>query len=133
MMMHETNTFSAVKTTLKDFDPRYNQELVRAYKGTRSGIGGFIDVLERNGAAIIPTIGAGATPSGLLRNKDYRTIVNTMIKVITETGNVDGVLLALHGAMIAEDAPDAEGTLLKKIREVAGPKVPIILTLDLHG
>ncbi len=86
MMMHETNTFSAVKTTLKDFDPRYDQELVRAYKGTRSGIGGFIDVLERHGAEIIPTIGASATPSGPLRNKDYRTIVNTMIKVITESG-----------------------------------------------
>ncbi len=35
--------------------------------------------------------------------------------------------------MIAEDVPDAEGTLLKKIREVVGPKVPIIITLDLHG
>jgi microcystin degradation protein MlrC len=133
MMMHETNTFSTVKTTLKDFDPRYDQELVRAYKGTRSGIGGFLDVLERRGAVIIPTIGAGATPSGPLRNKDYHTIVNTMIKVITESGNVDGVLLALHGAMIAEDVPDAEGTLLKRVREVVGPKVPIIITLDLHG
>jgi microcystin degradation protein MlrC len=56
-----------------------------------------------------------------------------MIKIITESGNVDGILLALHGAMIAEDVPDAEGTLLKKIREVVGPKVPIIITLDLHG
>ena len=133
MMMHETNTFSTVKTTLKDFDPHYDQELVRTFKGTRSGIGGFIDVLERHGAEIIPTIGASATPSGPLRNKDYYTIVNTMIKVITESGKVDGVLLALHGAMIAEDVPDAEGTLLKKIREVVGPKVPIIITLDLHG
>jgi len=133
MMMHETNTFSTVKTTLKDFDPQYDEELIRAFKGTKSGIGGFIDVLGRHGAEIIPTIGAGATPAGPLANKDYHKIVNTIIKVVTDTKDVDGVLLALHGAMIAEDVPDAEGTLLKKIRESVGPRVPIIITLDLHA
>ena len=132
-MSHETNTFSTVKTTLKDFDPHYDQELIRFYKGTRSGIGGFIDVLEKHGAEIIPTIGASATPAGPIANKDYHKIVNTIIKVITKSGTVDGVLLALHGAMIAEDIPEAEGTLLKKIRETVGPKVPIIITLDLHA
>ena len=133
MMMHETNTFSAVKTTLKDFDPLYGEELIHALKGTRSGIGGFIDVLEKHGAEIIPTIGAGATPSGPLANKDYKNIVNTILKAATDSKPVDGVLLALHGAMIAEDVPDAEGTLLKKIHEAIGPRVPIIITLDLHG
>jgi microcystin degradation protein MlrC len=133
MMMHETNTFSAVKTTLKDFDPLYGEELIHALKGTRSGIGGFIDVLEKHGAEIIPTIGAGATPSGPLANKDYKNIVNTILKAATDSKPVDGVLLALHGAMIAEDVPDAEGTLLKKIHEAIGPRAPIIITLDLHG
>ena len=133
MMMHETNTFSAVKTTLKDFDPLYGEELIHALKGTRSGIGGFIDVLEKHGAEIIPTIGAGATPSGPLANKDYKNIVNIILKAATDSKPVDGVLLALHGAMIAEDVPDAEGTLLKKIHEAIGPRVPIIITLDLHG
>jgi microcystin degradation protein MlrC len=133
MMMHETNTFSTVKTALKDFPPQYGEELIHTYKGTRSGIGGFIDVLERHGAEIIPTIGAGATPAGPFANKDYQSIVNTIIKVVTDTKDINGVLLALHGAMIAEDVPDAEGTLLKKIRESLGPKIPIIITLDLHG
>ncbi len=132
-MSHETSTFSTVKTTLKDFDPHYDQELIHFYKGTRSGIGGFIDVLEKHGAEIIPTIGASATPAGPIANKDYHKIVNTIIKVITKSDTVDGVLLALHGAMIAEDIPEAEGTLLKKIREAVGPKVPIIITLDLHA
>jgi microcystin degradation protein MlrC len=132
-MSHETNTFSTVKTSLEDFDPHYDQELISFYKGTRSGIGGFIDVLEKHGAEIIPTIGASATPAGPIANKDYSKIVNTIINVITKSGDVDGVLLALHGAMIAEDIPEAEGTLLKKIREVVGPTVPIIITLDLHG
>ena len=133
MMMHETNTFSAVQTTLADFNPLYGKDLVDALKGTKSGIGGFVDVLEKHGAEIIPTMGASATPSGPLRNNDYNKIVETIIDVITHTKNVRGVLLALHGAMIAENIPEAEGILLEKIREAVGPKVPIIITLDLHG
>jgi microcystin degradation protein MlrC len=29
MMMHETNTFSTVRITLKDFDPYYEEERAR--------------------------------------------------------------------------------------------------------
>jgi microcystin degradation protein MlrC len=46
---------------------------------------------------------------------------------------VDGVLLALHGAMVAENVPEAEGVLLEEIRKQLGEKTPIIITLDLHG
>ncbi len=133
MMMHETNTFSTVKTTLEDFEPLYGEELVKALKGTRSGVGGFLDVLGKHGAEIIPSMGAGATPSGPLVKKDYKHIVDTIVKAVKDAGRVDGVLLALHGAMIAENEPDAEAALLKKVRRVVGKDVPIIITLDLHG
>jgi microcystin degradation protein MlrC len=133
MMMHETNTFSTVKTTLEDFEPLYGEELVKALKGTKSGIGGFLDVLEKRGAEVIPSMGAGATPSGPLADRDFKKIVDTIVKAVKDAGKVDGVLLALHGAMIAEKEPDAEAALLKKIRKAVGKNVPIIITLDLHS
>ena len=132
MMSHETNTFSTVKTTLSDFRPMYGQEIVETLKGTRSGIGGYIDVFDREGVEYIPTIAAGATPAGELRNEDFWKIVNYIKDTINQAGKIDGVLLALHGAMVAEGVPEAEGTLLREVKEIV-EDTPVIVTLDLHG
>jgi microcystin degradation protein MlrC len=45
---------------------------------------------------------------------------------------VDGVLLGLHGAMIAYGYDDAEGDILERVRAIVGPKVPIGVELDPH-
>jgi microcystin degradation protein MlrC len=46
---------------------------------------------------------------------------------------LDGILLDLHGAAVAEGADDAEGELLQCLRAVAGPALPIVASLDLHA
>jgi microcystin degradation protein MlrC len=56
-----------------------------------------------------------------------------MLSDITGQGRIDGVLLHLHGAMVAKGTSDGEGTLLKEIRENVGESVPIIAVLDMHG
>ncbi len=132
MMSHETNTFSTVKTTLNDFKPMYGQDIIETLHGTRSGIGGYLDVLDRENIEYIPTIAASATPAGELRNPDYWTIVNYIKDGIKQAGKINGVLLALHGAMVAEDVSEAEGTLLREVKKVVG-EIPVIITLDLHG
>ena len=45
---------------------------------------------------------------------------------------VDGVLLMLHGAMVAEGYDDCEGDLLRRVRALVGPVVPVGAELDLH-
>src|SRR5439155_25235991 len=45
----------------------------------------------------------------------------------------DGLLLALHGAMVAESHLDADGEVLARLRQVVGHDLPIVVTLDLHG
>jgi len=132
-MTHETNTFSTVKTTLEDFSPMYGDEITKFYRGTRTGVGGYIDVLDREGVKYLPTIAAGATPAGPIRNEDYWTIVEAIKEGIKQADRVDGVLLALHGAMVAEGVDEAEGVLLKEVRELVGDDIPVIITLDLHG
>lgn len=132
MMAHETNTFSTVKTSIADFNPLYGEEISKVYKGTRSSIGGFIDVLEKEGIDMLFTISANATPAGPVNHADYRRMVDTILKGVKDE-KVDGVLLALHGAMVAENVPEAEGVLLEEVRGQVGSKTPIIITLDLHG
>jgi microcystin degradation protein MlrC len=130
---HETNTFSTVMTRLEDYSPRYGAEITEFYGGTRTEIGGFIDVLTRNGAEMIPTIAAGATPSGPVVRPDFQHMVESLTTAIKEAGRVDGVLLSLHGAMVAQGTPEAEGTILKAVRDLVGSDTPLIITLDLHA
>ena len=133
LMMHETNTFSTVKTTIQDFTPIFGEKITRFLKGTRTGVGGYLDILEREGVDYLLTIAADATPAGPINNQDYWTIVEAIKDGIRNAERVDGVLLALHGAMVAEGVDEAEGVLLKEVRELVGDEVPIIITLDLHG
>src|SRR3546814_9352976 len=44
----------------------------------------------------------------------------------------DMILLALHGAMVAEGYDDCEGDILARVREIVGPDVPVGAELDLH-
>ena len=46
---------------------------------------------------------------------------------------VDGVYLDLHGAMVTEQYDDGEGELLRRVRAVIGPDMPLIVSLDLHA
>jgi microcystin degradation protein MlrC len=129
---HETNTFSVIKLRLSDFDPFHGDEIFKVYRGTRTELGGFIDVLEANEMGIVPTLAASATPSGPIVREDFEKIVDAIVGDLRSSGKVDGVLLSLHGAMIAVDIPETEGVLLQAIRDVVGD-APIIITLDLHA
>ena len=46
---------------------------------------------------------------------------------------LDGVYLAMHGAMFVEDLFDAEGDFIAAVRAVVGPDVLIAASYDLHG
>jgi microcystin degradation protein MlrC len=46
---------------------------------------------------------------------------------------LDGVYLDLHGAMVAEHVPDADGDLLERVRALVGPRLPVVASLDYHA
>lgn len=129
---HETNTFSVVRLRFEDFNPRIGEEILSFYGGTRTELGGFIDVLRGAGVEVVPTLAAGATPSGPVVYEDFRKMVNIVVDSIRSAGEVDGVLLSLHGSMVAVDVPETEGVLLKAVRETIGDR-PLMITLDLHA
>jgi microcystin degradation protein MlrC len=56
-----------------------------------------------------------------------------MLDELRAAGPVDGVYLALHGAMAVRDIPRPEAEMARRFRDVVGPGVPIAATFDLHG
>lgn len=137
---HETNCFSPIKTEIKHFKERgYSEgaEMTGHFKGTRTPIGGFLDFCERTGSEVFPTLFASATPSGIVERDTYSTLKTSLLNgvqgAMSSCGKIDGVLLALHGAMVVEGLPDAEGDILKSVRDIVGPDVPVVATLDFHA
>ncbi len=133
---HETNTFWPGKTGLDSFRSRYcldGEEVVKKFENTLTPLGGFIDVLNKYDAEGIYSVAASAEPSGYVTREAFEQVKGTLLKDLAAAGKVDGVLLALHGAMVAEHEEDGEGNILEAVRELTGRDVPVVVTLDLHA
>lgn len=136
MFKHETNTFSPVPTRFERFfkgrgEPLCGDAALAAYRGTGSGLGGFIDAAERAGAQIVLPVAAEAWPSGPVDAQAYERIAGLILDEV-RTGGYDGILLDLHGAMVTETLEDGEGTLLARLRAL-DPTTPVAVTLDMHA
>lgn len=134
-IMQETNTFCAVPATMDDYAPhvRRGEQIISTYAGTRSPVGGFLDAARTEGMSALPTHFAKATSSGLTDAHTFEALTRDLAEALRSVLPVDGVLLALHGAMAAEGIPDADGEIVRRVRGVVGPVVPIAVEVDLHA
>jgi microcystin degradation protein MlrC len=135
-IMQETNTFAPTPTDLNVFAAVhlwYGDELLRGYAGRRVEVPAFLDTLRADGATVVPLFAAQAFAGGPLTRATFAHLVGELITRLRAALPIDGVLLALHGAMVVEDDPDAEGSILAAVRATVGPDVPIAASLDLHG
>ncbi len=136
MFSHETNTFSTLPTDRRQFearDLRYGGELLEAYRGTGTCLGGMIDVAQARGIALVPSVAAAAAPAGRVTADIYEATKRRLLDDLCAAGRLDGVLLDLHGAMVPEGLEDGEGDLLAAVRATVGPTVPVAVTLDFHA
>jgi microcystin degradation protein MlrC len=93
------------------------------------------------GVDLVPLLSAWAVPSGPLTRACFDILVDTMcskLRAALASGPLDGVYLSLHGAMNVEDLPlspaeTPESEIVRRVREVVGPTLPVAVSLDLHG
>ena len=134
MLKHETNTFSPLPTPLESLGPAGGPLRGRAaydhFKGTRIPMGAFIELAEEAGAEIVIPVAARTAPSGPVAQDAFDQVAREICECVAQ--GCDGLLLDLHGAMVAEDFEDGEGELLARIRDVA-PLLPIGVALDFHA
>jgi microcystin degradation protein MlrC len=136
MFSHETNTFSTIPTDRRQFearDLRYGGELLEAYRGTGTCLGGMIEAAAARGVTLVPSLAAAASPAGRVAADFYAATKRRLLDDLRGAGRLDGVLLDLHGAMVPESLEDGEGDLLRAVRETVGPAVPVAVTLDFHA
>ena len=133
--MHESNTFASSGTDLAKFREgslTYGPALVPVWRDAHHEVGGFIGGAEKFGYDIVPVAMAWGTPAGPVTDEFFEHMVDALITGI-RMAQPDGVLIALHGAMVTPKHPDADAEVLRRLRAAVGPKLPIACSLDLHG
>ena len=133
---HETDSFCPQKADMEAFrkrDLHMGREMESAYRGVRNEPGAFLDVFgRREDIHLIEVLGMTAMPSGPVTAEAYAFGRGHILDAIRRE-QPDGVLLALHGAMVAEGHDDGEGDLLEEVRSLIGPDRPLVASLDLHA
>lgn len=132
-MWHETNTYSPRVTDLADFEAYEllaGADLLDHHTGTESVIGGFIAGTDRH--QLVPILSAGAWPAGPPDEVTANSLFERLSGELQAAGELDGVLVNLHGAMVAQGHPDFEGDTLEIVRGHVG-RAPIACVLDFHG
>jgi microcystin degradation protein MlrC len=140
--LRQETMFSPVKTTLADFDVNYGEEMINASyngpQGEREGgqVGGFLTAIKDSGAGkitAVPILSAKAIPGGPVEIAVYERLKQEILERLRGIKRLDGIYLALHGAMGVEGLYDPEGDLLQAIRNEYGAALPIGASYDLHG
>lgn len=136
-LWQESNTFNPIPTTRADFEQFgviHGAELLEQMAKTNE-LGGFIQSLRAwpERPELVGLVRLAAWPGGIVTADTFAWIREEMVAALRRVLPVDGVLLALHGALVSEAEPDVEGAVLQALRHVIGPRVPLVATLDLHA
>ncbi len=131
----EVSTFNPVLSRYADFNISFGQELIDYHRTVRNEVGGALSVLDRQpNLELIPTYSAKAiTSAGTLAAEDFARIAKEFLEALRQLPPVDGVYFSMHGAMGAQGEDDPEGYLLQEARKILGERVPMVVSLDLHG
>ena len=133
---HESNTFLAVKTTLQDFREGHffvGERIREEYVDAHHEIGGMLEVLDAHPRiTLMPLFFAEATPGGTIESSTAEKLVKDLLECLRNVGTLDGLMVAVHGAAVAENYSDFDGHWLETVRKQVGD-IPVIGTLDPHA
>lgn len=135
-LLHESNTFVAGPTPLQRFEedllltgPAIRERLA----DTHHEVGGFFAQLADERIDAVPIFAARAMPSGTIERTAAEALVQRLLAELRAAGPLDGLLVAPHGAAVADPETDFDGYWLNEVRNAVGPALPVIGTLDLHA
>ena len=131
-LVQETNTFSPKPTVWDDYTVLVGEDASRSLAGTNTEFAGAVAQLEQLGAEVEPLLAAWALPSGRVTDGTFERLVELLDQVLATVPALDGLVLSLHGSMVAESALNADADLIEAARRRIG-SVPLGVCLDLHA
>ena len=136
---HETNTFAPHLAPYENFvrpdswpGLTGGAELIEVMHGLNIPLSGFIEAASADGQELLPLCWCAAEPSSYVTRDAFERVADQICEGIA-AGKPDAVYLDLHGAMVTEHHQDGEGELLRRVREIVGTDLPVVISLDLHA
>ncbi len=136
---HETCTFCPggdveVEDWLQVSPPVAGEALLRS----GGYIGGFVQMARDYGDMELVGLSSpmgvfGGSSRSWNTEETFEHFLGLILDDLRVAMPVDGVFLALHGAMAVRDVPRPEAEIARRVREIVGPDVPIAASFDLHG
>src|SRR6185503_18009998 len=131
----EVSTFNPYLSSYDDFVVRRGEELLNYHRVVRNEVGGALNVFDAApNVQLVPTYSAFfITSGGTLAKAAWERLAKELLDSIRAAPSVDAVYFCMHGAMASEEELDPEGYFLAETRKIIGEKIPIVVSLDLHG
>lgn len=135
---HETNTFAPARGDLAAFQARDAGGIrvappLEKILGLNMGYAGFSESALAYGWTIVPLTFATAVPSNKVTHEAFEHIMGHMLDGLRAAMPVDAVFLDLHGAMVTEDYDSGDAEILRRVRAVIGPAIPLLVEFDYHA
>jgi microcystin degradation protein MlrC len=131
----ETNTFSPIPTSRRNFeDAFYAAPGMHPDRPTLCSAPMWVARrrARAEGWTLVEGSAAWAEPSGTCAQQAYEGLRDEILGQLEAALPVDGVLLGLHGAMVAFGYDDCEGDLISRVRALVGPQSIIGVEHDPH-
>lgn len=133
--LHESNTSNPLRADRAAFTAQslaFGGDFIEEWRDAHHEVGGFLSAVGELGFDVAPLVMAWATPSGPVTDDVFDEVTGAIVAGLKRE-RPDGLLLALHGAMVSESHLDADGEVLARVRAEVGRDFPIAVTFDLHG
>lgn len=132
----ETNTFAPLPTNLESFQDLVHlsgEQVTALGRKIASGtVKALLDMQDVNECEAVFGMAAYAQPGGITTKAAYEALRDELLNDLKSALPIDGAILHLHGAMVAEGYDDCEGDILSRARKIIGPDCPLGLVIDPH-
>jgi microcystin degradation protein MlrC len=135
----ETNSFTSHRAdfthfaTHRDRPPFVRGDAVlEQLRGNTFALSGFLAALTPEDS-VVPLVWSSGGAAGPVTDDAFERIVGELCGRLSAAMPVEAVYLDLHGAMVNTTFDDAEGELLRRVRAIVGPSVPVVISLDYHA
>ena len=132
----ETNTFSPMPTSLAAFKEsvflRPGEHPEDAPRMCTAPLFVARQRAAKDGFTLIEGSCFAASPAGTVNRADYEFMRDEVLGQLQAALPLDGLLLGLHGAMVAHGYDDVEGDILERARAIVGAKCVIGVEHDPH-
>ncbi|MBI1777740.1 MAG: M81 family metallopeptidase [Proteobacteria bacterium] len=132
----EISSFNPVPSEYTNFTVVRGDEIIQRHRDQNTSIAGALGVFKERAddIRVVPTYAATAYSAGMLSKKGFAKLSDELLAAIrAKAKGAAALYFSLHGAMGADGELDPEGNLLERAREILGPRIPIVISLDLHG